>query len=202
MSRAEPRTGPVNGDLRQGFVYERVPHVTLKSIANNSEIDVIWDKYSADLDSLRSQLVAEVGRKWQEWEIPRDAEADWSAKAKDLHRQWWAGRIERQREIDASIAAKAENEYLFDRPYDDFTKVRVAGPFTVESLSPHRVLGVDENDQLLDSLAEAAPLHGQGKDFATMILENLKTAGVQQAHKADKIMFSSVAPWPGEVYLW
>ena len=67
-----------------------------------------------------------------------------------LHADWWDARIARQREIDASIAAKAEFEYLYDKPYEDRKKVRVAGPFTVESLSPHRVLGVDENDELID----------------------------------------------------
>ena len=65
-------------------------------------------------------------------------------------------RIARQKEIDASIAAKAEFEYLYDKPYEDKKKVRVAGPFTVESLSPHRVLGVDENDELIDPLAEGS----------------------------------------------
>ncbi len=61
-------------------------------------------------------------------------------------------RIERQKEIDASIAAKAEFEYLYDKPYEDKKTVRVAGPFTVESLDPHRILGVDENDELIDPL--------------------------------------------------
>ncbi len=64
--------------------------------------------------------------------------------AEELHAEWWQARIARQKEIDASIAAKAEFEYLYDKPYDDKKKVRVAGPFTVESLSPHRMLGVDE----------------------------------------------------------
>ena len=73
-------------------------------------------------------------------------------KAKKLHADWWQQRIARQKEIDASIAAKAEFEYLYDKPYEDKKKVRVAGPFTVESLSPHRVLGVDENDELIDAL--------------------------------------------------
>jgi adenine-specific DNA-methyltransferase len=54
----------------------------------------------------------------------------------------------------ASIAAKAEFEYLYDKPYHDNKKVRVAGPFTVESLSPHRMLGVDENDELIDNIAD------------------------------------------------
>ena len=47
-TRAES-TQPTHGDLRHGFVYERVPHITLKSIANNAEIDVIWEKWQAKL---------------------------------------------------------------------------------------------------------------------------------------------------------
>src|SRR5207253_6564143 len=39
--------------------------------------------------------------------------------------------------------------------------------------------------------------HQDERDFVHMILENLKTAGVQQAHKEDKINFSSITPWPG-----
>ena len=104
----------------------------------------------------------------------------------------------RAREIDASIAAKAESEYLYDKPYEDKKKVRVAGPFTVESLSPHRVLGVDENDELIDPAAKRSPRRLRGRDFAQMILENLRTAGVQQAHKEDKIDFTSLTPWPGD----
>ena len=57
----------------------------------------------------------------------------WPAAAQQAHGQWWAARIARQKEIDASIAAKAEFEYLYDKPYEDRKKVRVAGPFTVES---------------------------------------------------------------------
>ena len=57
--------------------------------------------------------------------------------------------------MDASIAAKAEFEYLYDKPYEDNKKVRVAGPFTVESLSPHRVLSVDENDELIHPTANS-----------------------------------------------
>jgi len=74
--------------------------------------------------------------------------------AKKLHADWWQAGIARQKEIDASIAAKAEPEKLYDKPYDDKKIVRVAGPFTVESLSPHRVLGVDENDELIDRNAK------------------------------------------------
>ena len=68
----------------------------------------------------------------------------------------------------------------------------------MESLSPHRVLGVDENDELIDGVSQPDPGYGQPRDFAQMILENLKTSGVQQAHKEDKIAFTSITPWPGE----
>jgi len=69
----------------------------------------------------------------------------------------------------------------------------------VESVSPHRVLGVDENDELIDSLAEAKLGYGEKQDFAAMILEHLRSAGVQQAHKEDRIEFSSLTPWPGDL---
>ena len=187
-----------HSNVRQGFVYERVPHVTLKSIANNAEIDVIWEKYQAELEPLRERLNKSLKKEWEEWEIPRDADDRWPAKAKTLHAEWWTQRIARQKEIDASIAAKADYEHLYDKPYEDTGKVRVAGPFTVESLSPHRVLGVDENDELIDSVADAQLGYGEKPDFVTMILDNLRTAGVQQAHKDDRIVFSSLTPWPGK----
>jgi adenine-specific DNA-methyltransferase len=195
VTRSIPSEAPTHGDIRQGFIYERVPHVTLKSIANNAEIDVIWEKFRAVLEPLREQLNAALKQRWEEWEIPREADDKWSVIAKTLHAEWWKQRIARQKEIDASIAAKADFEYLYDKPYDDKKKVRVAGPFTVESLSPHRVLAVDENDDLIDSLDKSKG--ADERDFVQMILENLKTAGVQQAHKEDKITFSSIAPWPG-----
>ena len=182
--------------LRQGFNYERVPHITLKSIANNAEIDVIWGKYQLTLEPLRQKLNDLVNQQWEEWQIPRYWTDVWTEEAHAAHAEWWRLRIARQKEIDASIAAKADYEYLYDKPYEDKSKVRVAGPFTVESLSPHRVLAVNEDDELVE-----AKLSGEGKeaaDFVNVILENLKTAGVQQAHKEDKIVLSSLTPWPGE----
>ncbi len=219
-----PSTKPTCGSIRQGFVYERVPHITLKSIANNAEIDVIWDKWQQTLEPLREHLNQAIRQDLQdeqdtesqandpvnpvhpvqknlleEWGIPRDADEDWSDEAKDLHAQWWELRIARQKEIDASIAAKADSEYLYDKPYTDKKKVRVAGPFTVESLSPHRVLGVDENDELIDRIGESGEDYGAQRDFVQIILENLKTAGVQQAHKDGKIDFTAITPWPGDL---
>jgi len=86
---------------------------------------------------------------------------------------------------------------LYDKPYEDKKTVRVAGPFTVESLSPHRVVAVGVDDELIDPMQCGKPQHGDEVDFAKMVLDNLLTAGVQQAHKGDKIAFTSVAPWPG-----
>ena len=252
VTRTAPSTQPVQGNIRHGFVYERVPHITLKSIANNAEIDVIWDKWQATLEPLREQLNCARKVAWQEWEIPRLSEDAWdnatqtifyTLKAEQgltndanpskiaehlhainhnlkraytlatlperpvdawpddqvkLHTDWWQARIARQKEIDASIAAKAEFEYLYDKPYANNKAVRVAGPFTVESLSPHRMLGVDENDELIDVAEEQGADYNARQSFPQMILDNLKTAGVQQAHKADRITFTSLIPWPGE----
>jgi adenine-specific DNA-methyltransferase len=254
VTRTPPKETPTRGDIRQGFVYERVPHITLKSIANNVEIDVIWEKWQQTLELLRARLNVALGRRldpavipgrgtaaspepmntapekeapaavsipvpsvvmgsgpgpagrpgmtgekaWQEWEIPRDAGAEWPEEAKKLHADWWQARVARQKEIDASIAAKAEFEYLYDKPYPDNSRIRVAGPFTVESLSPHRVMAVDEDDSLVDSIDLADP-GGRWNDFAQMVLDNLKTSGVQQVHKEDRITFTALTPWPGEL---
>lgn len=258
VTRAMPKSAPTRGDIRHGFVYERVPHITLKSIANDAEIDVIWERWQEMLEPLRKDLNRALGRNqpWEEWEIPREAGDPWkpeaaaihsklreaiaedevgkksqraldklnailgraytfktlperpidpwtNAEAIRIHGEWWEARIARQKEIDASIAAKAEFEYLYDKPYPDNSKVRVAGPFTVESLSPHRTLAVDWNDELIDVLEaaegkrKAADRDENVTDFAHMILENLKTAGVQQAHKEDRITFTSLTGWPG-----
>ena len=228
---------PTYCNVRHGFVYERVPHITLKSIANNAEIDVIFDahqsKVHAALEGLNAALrghktpfrLTVGGREGKdlrfdapanatftmpsgevvsactlvEWEVPREAPADWPEAAKKPLADFWEARIAKQQAIDASIAAKAEFEYLYDRPYVDSKTVRVAGPFTVESLSPHRTLGVDENDELIDPLEvkETSPPYGQ--TFEQMILDNLRAAGVQQAHKTDRITFASMTPWPGEM---
>lgn len=210
LTRTPPKTTPTLGSLRQGFVYDRVPHITLKSIANNAEIDVIWDRLQRAVEDaiaalntalrghstpFKVETGGRAGKKidftasgqvtlpsgepapsggLMEWEIPREAPADWPQPAKAALARFWEARIARQKEIDASIAAKAEFEYLYDKPFADKGKVRVAGPFTVESLSPHRTLAVDWDDELID-LHEAA--EGKRKaeregtdDFAHMIL--------------------------------
>jgi adenine-specific DNA-methyltransferase len=193
-----PSSRSVRGDIRHGFVYERVLHVTLKSIAKNAEIDSIWSTWQAKLEPLRGKLTSVLKNSWFEWEIPREPDAKWPEAARQVHADWWNARVARQKEIDASIAAKAEFEYLYDKPYSDNRTVRVAGPFTVESLSPHRVLGVDENDELIDPKQRKNSAE-ETQSFSQMILENLKMAGVQQAHKDDKIVFTTLIPWAGDL---
>ena len=197
-----PSSQPVHGDIRHGFVYERIPHITLKAIVNNTEIDVIWGKWQQKLDVLRDAINTALKKTWKEWEVPRESDVKWPDAVKKLHTDWWQARISCQQDMDKSIAAKADPEYLYDKPYDDKKKVRVAGPFTVESLSPHRVLGVDENDELIDPLKVkegSSGTFGSDQSFDQMIMENLKMAGVQQAHKEDKISFTALTPWPGDL---
>lgn len=199
VTRTAPSPQPTYGNIRHGFVYERVPHITLKAIANNAEIDVIWARWQEKLEPLHGQLQNMLKNEWQEWEIPREAGKDWPDAAKQAHADWWQARIARQKEIDTSIAAKAEFEHLYDKPYENKKAVRVAGPFTVESLSPHRILGVDEDDELIDTLRQHEAKSAAKQSFPQMILDNLKTAGVQQAHKADRISFISLVAWPGDM---
>jgi adenine-specific DNA-methyltransferase len=190
---------PVSGDVRHGFVYERAPHVSLKSIAANLEIDVLWEEAQQTLEPLRANLNSALGKAWEEWQIPRDPDPKWPDTITKAHAAWWEARIQRQKRIDASIARRADIEYLYDRPYEDRSRIRVAGPFTVESLSPHRVVPADE-DELLDlptapgqrRKAAAPPV-----DFAAMVLDHLRTAGVHQTQKADSMHFTSLHPWPG-----
>ena len=90
-------------------------------------------------------------------------------------------------------------EYLYDKPYEDKSKVRVAGPFTVESIQPHRVLGVDEDGEPLDQLqAEDPGTHAEAHDFVELILNNLRKSGVQQDKKDDRIKFESLETRVGE----
>jgi adenine-specific DNA-methyltransferase len=209
VTRTAASTKLVLNNIRMGFVYERVPHITLKSIANNAEIDVIWDKWEEKIRPIREELGKKSGewkdaknksRTPEEWEIPREADPKSSLATthQSLLASFWQARIARQKEIDASIAAKAEFEFLYDKPYEDKKKVRVAGPFTVESLSPHRMLGIDENDELIDP-TKVKENRGEAQSFAEMILENLRSAGVQQTNKEDRINFISLVPWPGEM---
>jgi adenine-specific DNA-methyltransferase len=209
-------------DIRCGFVYKRVPHITLKAIANNTEIDVIHARWQEKVGPVLEKLsglfsphpaplpkgegarinprpLGEGGRRpgegLQEWQIPRDVDAKWSAEAKKLHEEFWQLRWERQKEIDASIAKNADTEVLYDQPYEDSKRIRVTGPFTVESLSPHRVLSTDEERPATEREAQRVATVGQ---FETMIIDNLKKAGVQNTRKNERLKFDRLEMYAGE----
>ena len=228
---------PTYLNVRHGFVYERVRNVTSASIANNAEIEIIWEEHQPRVEAALGQLnlalrghkvpfrVTTGGREEKdvrfdapagqtftmpsgevvatsalmEWEVPREAPADWPDTARRPLENFWELRIARRKAIEASIGGKADFEFLYDRPYIDPKTVRVPGPFTVESLSPHRTLGVDENDELIDPLQANDTSPPSGQTFDQMILDNLRAAGVQQAHKTDRIAFTSLTLWPGEM---
>jgi len=135
--------GPVQGDLRKGFVCRRVPHVTLRSIANNPEI------------------------------------------RRGMSRT----------EVDAAIARHAEQETLFDLPYEDSKRMRVTGPFTVESLSPHRVMAADSDRPLSETASE---VDSGATSFVEMILGNLRKAGVQNTVKNERLTFDRLEAHAGE----
>ena len=190
--------GPTSGDIRQGFVYKRAPHIQLRHIANNEEIDVIWKRFQERLEPLRAALNAALGEAWQEWEIPREAGADWPAPAVAAHGQWWTQRLARQREIDESIGRNSESEILYDQPYEDAKRVRVAGSFTVESLSPHRMIAADEDAPASVREAAADPVR---PDFAATIIENLGRAGVQNTKRDERLVFVRLDPRTGDPWI-
>jgi adenine-specific DNA-methyltransferase len=274
-----PVEGPFKGEIRQHFVYKRVPHITLKSIAINTAIDTIWETWQQVLEPLRTELNAAAQRDWQEWQIPRPPVYPWDDKAAKLHAKivvlqeeradiaaaiargdeefderdliklekalakqlkalnaalnrsymlatlpehagdplpeaalpihakWWEARRARQAEIDDSIAKNADVEYLFDQPIPDKKITRVAGPFTVESLSPYRVIPSEDDPAILDMLrgenGDLPPrtVLREETDFAEVVMEHLKKAGVQNTKKGERLTFDSVQPWAGRGYV-
>jgi adenine-specific DNA-methyltransferase len=171
-----------------------VPHVTLKSIANNEEIDAIHARWQEKLEPVRAEMNRILKRSWEEWQVPREPDTAWPEKARKVHEDWWKLRGERQKEIDASIARQADTELLHDQPYEDARRIRVTGPFTVESLSPHRVLSADDEQPASERDSRMAAGPGQ---FETMILDNLRKAGVQNTVKNERLKFERLEPYAG-----
>jgi adenine-specific DNA-methyltransferase len=209
-----PRPASFGYEVRKGFVYKTVPHITLRDIANNEEIDVIHAKYQPQLDALRAEINRLTGQQWEEWEIPRLPSKYQSEEDRHTTRQelaalgitpereawrkledWWALRRQRQQEIDESIARHAGRETLYDQPYEDPKRIRVAGPFTVESLSPFRVL----SPEVELPATERAALQDNSTNFIETILENLRKAGVQNTKKGERLKFDRLESYGG---LW
>ena len=192
-----PPPAKTRGDIKKGFVYKRVPHITLKSIANNEEIDKIHQKWQEQLEPIREKINKAVGKQWQEWEIPREIPNP-KSEIRNLLAEWWELRRKCQAEIDASIARRADTEMLYDRPYEDNKRIRVTGPFTVESLSPHRTISVEEKKR-----REEVGTHGWKvkefgpNQFGNIIIENLKKAGVQNTIKNERLKFDRLEAYAG-----
>ena len=138
-----------------------------------------------------------LGQKWEEWEVPRERREDWPAEAVKALEEWWRLRRERQKEIDASIARRAETEFLYDQPYEDPKRIRVSGPFTVESLSPHHVLSAEQERPATEAEGEKSDTAGQ---FVNVILENLRKAGVENRIKNERLMLDRLDSYAG-VYI-
>ena len=187
-------TVKVDGDIKKGFVYRRVPHITLRSIANNAEINSIHARYEEKLDPLLDKLNKVLKKTWKEWEVPGVVDSAWPRLAKELCAEWVRLRQEQRKEIDDSVARHAETELLFDQPYEDNKRIRVTGPFTVESLSPHRVLAGEEERPVTEALAGQEVTGGQ---FETMILDNLRKAGVQNTRRNERLVFSRLEAFAG-----
>jgi len=209
-----PPPYPTANDIKKGFVYKRVPHIMLKSIANNEQIDVIYAKWQEKMEPIRVQICSIIGENLEEWQLPRLEKADSSiasrqgrdsarndkldsrfrgndkSGARKLLSQWWELRRARQKEIDESIAQNADVELLYDQPYVDNKRIRVSGPFTVESLSPHRTISFEEKKELMqpNELGFATKMLGAGQ-FGNIIIENLKKAGVQNTIKNERLKF-------------
>lgn len=203
-----------SNDIRCGFLYKRVPCLTLKSIANNEKIDTIHEKWQPQLEVLREQINTLTGKHWQEWEIPHlptkyqsdkeRAETEKTLKNLGIMQgseawkkidEWWHLHRQRQQENDASIARRADTELLYDQPYEDNKRVRVTGPFTVESLSPHRVLSTEEERPRTEQEGQNQSAASGG--FETLILDNLRVAGVENTKKAERLKFTRLEPYAG-----
>jgi adenine-specific DNA-methyltransferase len=154
--------------LKGGFIYKTVPHVTLKSIANNPEIDAIYERMHPAIEEALGDLNATFGlhdalvpfkategvRKGQtlklgqdalhEWEVPFDYPDTWPEFARIHFSAFHSARQSMQAAMDRSIAALADNETLYDQPEKAKNKLRVTGPFTVEAVPFPTVLSLEE----------------------------------------------------------
>ncbi|RLG20546.1 site-specific DNA-methyltransferase, partial [Candidatus Micrarchaeota archaeon] len=168
----DPERGPAGG-----FEYEEVPHITLKSIAQNTEIDEIAAKYQPQIDKALAELNKASGQNWKEWEVPREAEESWSKEAEEAHERFWNLKREKRREIDESIKRNAQKETLYDRPKVKRGVVRVSGPFTVEAIPVPAV--EDPTQTPIPKFEEEVHtrVSDRGGNFLTTLLNLLKQQG-------------------------
>lgn len=117
-----------------GFRYKTVPHITLKSIANNEEIDHIYERYHPAIEKALADLNKSLKQNWQEWEVPYEAYSEWNKPVLKAWEDFREAKRKMQAEMDASIQRNAPQETLYDQPNVDRSKARISGPFTVEAV--------------------------------------------------------------------
>ena len=190
--------------LRDGFVYERAGHIKPSVISNNKEIDEIYDNHIEKIQALLNALNIELNSDIQLFNLPQTPDELWSEDTINKYQAVCQALAEMYKEIGASVQRACDTKFLYDKPYENTQRVRVTGPFTVESLSPHKVIAVDDDGEFLanvdaaDGLRAAPDRSDDEIDFGNVILEHLRTAGVQQAHKESRIKFTSINPFPGK----
>ena len=130
--------------VKGGFDYKTVPHITLKSIAHNPEIDDIYVAQQPKIEKALKDLNKAAKKRLKEWEVPFDLPEDWPEAAEKPFKAFHDARQAMQKKMDASITAHAEQEILFDQPRIDKKKVRITGPFTVEAVPFPSVISLDD----------------------------------------------------------
>lgn len=132
--------------LKGGFIYRTVSHVTLKSIANNPEIDEIYERMHPAIEKALGELNKAAKKSLKEWEVPFDFSADWPEAVRAPFDAFHKARQAMQKQMDFSIASHAEPETLYDKPQPDKSKLRITGPFSVEAVPFPTVLSLDESE--------------------------------------------------------
>jgi adenine-specific DNA-methyltransferase len=171
-----------------GFIYETVPHITLESIAHNTEIDTIAAKYQAKIDEALSELNNVLGTNWKEWEVPRELEIQNEKfkiqNVKKAHELFWSLKRKKRKEIDESIQRYAPQETLYDRPHIKRGVVRVSGPFSVEAIpvpaieDPSQIPIPQYEDVGADLVsARQGRISDRGGDYLTTMVNLLKQQG-------------------------
>lgn len=188
--------------LRGGFIYKTVPHVTLKSIANNPDIDRLYADMHPAIETALAELNKAAGQKYQEWEVPFDCPEDWNAAAKNAFEAFHAARQSMQKAMDRSIADNADQEILYDQPAIAKDKLRIAGPFSVEAVPAPTVLALAEGAAQAQS-ADAADItvarSGETNRQTTWRDELLRT-GIR-GKGGQKLEFADLETLPGTKYL-
>ncbi|OCC15405.1 putative DNA methylase [Dissulfuribacter thermophilus] len=184
--------------LKSGFIYKTVPHITLKSIANNPEIDEIYDRMHPAIEKALEKLNKVIGTLLKEWEVPFEFPEDWPEEARRPFEEFHNARQAMQKEMDESIARNADQEILYDQPEVDKSKARVTGPFTVEAVPFPSVLSLEEKAK--EQYADAAIARsGESARIHEWIDELLKT-GIR-GKGGQRLEFSELEPLPQTVYL-